>query len=144
MRARVRCAAVIVTDEGILLARHKKRGRTYWVLPGGGLEEGETFAEGVRREVFEETALEVNVKDLLFVHQFFPKSGPDAVVDLIYHAEIVSGNLKMGADSNLAEIRFVPLEEFRTLDFLPPIRDQILNAVANGFHPERTDLGTSR
>lgn len=53
-------AAVVVCHEDILLIR---RGREplmgTWSLPGGALELGETTAEGVVREVFEETGVHV-------------------------------------------------------------------------------------
>jgi ADP-ribose pyrophosphatase YjhB (NUDIX family) len=50
---------VIESDQGILLAiRHDLRG---WELPGGTLEEGELPEEALRREVREETGLEVEV-----------------------------------------------------------------------------------
>ncbi|HEY2039991.1 MAG TPA: NUDIX hydrolase [Edaphobacter sp.] len=51
-------AAVVIRDEKILLIR---RGREpmlgAWSLPGGALELGETTAEGIVREVFEETGV---------------------------------------------------------------------------------------
>ena len=60
-------AAILRSDE-ILLIRHQEHmgGRTYWLLPGGGREEGESEIECVRREVREETGLEVRVERLLY------------------------------------------------------------------------------
>lgn len=37
---------------------------TYWVTPGGGLEPGESYAEGAARELFEETGLRVGPESL--------------------------------------------------------------------------------
>jgi 8-oxo-dGTP diphosphatase len=58
--------AVIVQDGRVLLIR---RGRNpmkgHWTLPGGVLEVGESLAEGVVREVREETGLEVEVLELV-------------------------------------------------------------------------------
>lgn len=51
-------AAVVVRGSDLLLIRRKRepmRGR--WSLPGGALELGETTAEGVVREIFEETGV---------------------------------------------------------------------------------------
>ena len=51
---------IVLAGDAVLLVR---RGRApmlgQWSLPGGALELGETMAEGVRREVFEETAMRV-------------------------------------------------------------------------------------
>ena len=45
-------------DEVLLIHRHKN-GDEYWVLPGGGVEDEETLEEALKREVMEETSLEV-------------------------------------------------------------------------------------
>ncbi len=65
----VRCQGAILRDGRILLIqqRHFEDGRTYWLLPGGGMEPGETEEECVRREMREETCLEVSVVRLLTV-----------------------------------------------------------------------------
>jgi 8-oxo-dGTP diphosphatase len=37
------------------------RSPTFWITPGGGVEEGETFEDAARREVFEETGIEAEL-----------------------------------------------------------------------------------
>lgn len=60
-------AAIVREDHHILLIQHREHasGRTYWVVPGGGLEDGESEEECVCREAREETNLEVDVVRLL-------------------------------------------------------------------------------
>lgn len=48
------------------MVRHAEPTRSYWTLPGGGVEAGETLAEGAVREVFEETGLRVRAVRLLW------------------------------------------------------------------------------
>ncbi|MBN1642207.1 MAG: NUDIX domain-containing protein, partial [Anaerolineae bacterium] len=62
-----RYQGAIVRDHQVLLIRHQMHadGRTYWVLPGGGRELRETPYECVRREMREETHLEVRIERLL-------------------------------------------------------------------------------
>jgi 8-oxo-dGTP pyrophosphatase MutT (NUDIX family) len=72
-----RYQAAIMRDDAILLIqlREHATGRTFWVIPGGGIEAGETEAECVRREVREETHLKVKVEALLLDEPAWPGDG---------------------------------------------------------------------
>jgi ADP-ribose pyrophosphatase YjhB (NUDIX family) len=59
--------------ERILLCRHEKHGKEYWLLPGGGVNSGESLLDALRRELEEE----VGIDDPL------PLEGPVALVDSI-------------------------------------------------------------
>jgi 8-oxo-dGTP diphosphatase len=61
-----RAVAVVVNDDQVLVMKRHKRGRDYAVLPGGGVEEGETAAEAALRELHEETTLVAEVDRLLW------------------------------------------------------------------------------
>ena len=70
---RVRVAALIHWQNRILLCRQEKPGREYWLLPGGGVDGGETLVDALRRELGEELGLADS----------FPLEGPIAVADSI-------------------------------------------------------------
>ncbi len=61
-----RAARVVLLDEAerVLLVRFEYGGRSWWVVPGGGLEEGETHEGAARREVVEETGLNLRDREL--------------------------------------------------------------------------------
>jgi len=68
------CAAILDKDK-ILMVCHQNGSHTYWTLPGGGVDEGETFEQTIIREVKEESGLDVSVSDLLFTEEYeFGKS----------------------------------------------------------------------
>jgi len=63
---RRRATAVIIKDGTILLMRRVKPDREYFILPGGGVDDGESIEEAVRREVKEEFCLDVKKCRFLF------------------------------------------------------------------------------
>ena len=64
--ARIRSSAIILRKKKILLIHRRKNSAEYWVLPGGGIENGETAEEAVKREVKEETGLNSQKLTLMF------------------------------------------------------------------------------
>lgn len=93
---------VIAGGRALLIRRGSAPLKGEWSIPGGMLEVGETIAEGVQRELLEETALEVKVLDLIEV---FERISPDDTgrhkyhfVILDYLCELVRGEPRAGSD----------------------------------------------
>lgn len=72
---RTRYQGAIIRNHHILLIKNREHdsGRSYWLFPGGGIEPGETEEECVKREMKEETNLEVQVVSLLLDEQVGPE-----------------------------------------------------------------------
>ncbi|MBW3592469.1 MAG: NUDIX hydrolase [Actinobacteria bacterium] len=70
---RIRVSAILRREGRVLLCRHEKAGREYWLLPGGGVNGGESLAQALQRELTEELGIE---EDL-------PLEGPVCLVDSI-------------------------------------------------------------
>ena len=62
-----RYQGAIIRDHHILLIKQMEHasGRSYWLLPGGGIEPDETEEDCVQREMWEETGLHVQAQLLL-------------------------------------------------------------------------------
>jgi len=61
LEPRNRVCGALIRDGRILMVRHQELHRSFWTLPGGGVEPDETYEEAVVREVLEETNLETSV-----------------------------------------------------------------------------------
>src|SRR5690606_14215983 len=75
-KRRIGVRAIMYKDGKLLAVKHKNNeGRTkdFWVIPGGGLDPGESLESGVKREIHEELGIDMKVGRLLFIQQFNSK-----------------------------------------------------------------------
>jgi 8-oxo-dGTP diphosphatase len=97
-------AALVIHDGRVLLIR---RGQApdagEWSIPGGGVELGEAIEDALRREVREETGLEIAVGDFLEIYQRVDRDADGAVrfhfVVLDYRCTVIGGALRAGDDA---------------------------------------------
>lgn len=131
---RIRVAGLVEMENGYALMHRmnvKKKENSnapygeYYVFPGGGLEDGESLEEGVRREVLEEFGIEVEVKEKLYFRQI-----GDELDEYLFLCNYKSGNLGTGtgpefsgdpkyADRGLYIPTIVAKEEIRNIRLLP-------------------------
>ncbi|ROP40275.1 NUDIX hydrolase [Saccharothrix texasensis] len=105
-RYSVSVAGIVVNGSGQVLAI-RRRDNGHWEPPGGVLEMAETFEEGVRREVYEETGLSVQVDRLTGVY----KNMQRGIVALVYRCTPL--NEPIPATAEAAEVRWMTLHEVR-------------------------------
>lgn len=107
---KITVAAVIVKNNKILLEKRAiEPFKGYWCLPGGHVEHGETAQQAVKREVKEETGLEVKKTEFLFYQdEIIPAINWHAVV-LVFRCS-VSGNIKRQKEE-VEEIKWFELSE---------------------------------
>ncbi len=87
--------AIIFNEQGQVLLSHR-RDMDAWNLPGGGLEPGELPDQGVRREVREETGLEVVTERLVGV---YGKPGRNELV-FAFVCRVVGGELSLTSEAD--------------------------------------------
>jgi 8-oxo-dGTP diphosphatase len=106
-------AVVISGGRALLVRRGGPPLEGQWSIPGGMLELGETVFEGVRRELAEETGMEVRVVDLIEVFERISLDGEGKpkyhFVVLDYLCEPVRGDARAGSDAE--EVAWVLAEE---------------------------------
>lgn len=99
------------TADRVLVIRRSDNGR--WEPPGGVLELNETFEDGVRREIAEETGVEVAVDELSGVYKHIPRG----VVALVFRCRAVGGVAR--ATEEAREVRWITHAEIG--EYLDPV-----------------------
>jgi 8-oxo-dGTP diphosphatase len=102
-RPMVGVGGVVISDgRALLIRRGSPPLERQWSIPGGMLEAGETLLDGVRRELAEETGIEVRVLDLIEVFERITLDGEGKAkyhfVVLDYLCERVRGEPRAGSD----------------------------------------------
>ena len=122
---------VIFRGGDVLLAqRGKHPRRTTWSIPGGAQELGETVHEAGRREIMEETGLDIEILGLVDVVDSINRDDEGRVafhytlVDLV--AEWRAGEAVAGDDC--AAVQWVALENLAAYGLRPATHDVILRA----------------
>lgn len=109
----VRATGVLVENDTILLVKQALRERSHWNLPGGALEVGESLGQCLVREMWEETGLNVEVGELLYVCDRF-KELHHHVLDICFSVSRSSDASTLNrprptADERLDEVCMVPV-----------------------------------
>jgi ADP-ribose pyrophosphatase YjhB (NUDIX family) len=81
-------AAVVRGDRVLLVTEQRASGGLFWTLPGGGIEQGETLAECLRREMREELRCDCTVGDRLGSCRYTHSNHPATSTYLIHEATL--------------------------------------------------------
>lgn len=106
-------SALLFDDVGrVLLARRAHEPDAgLWDIPGGFLEEAEHPLDGLRRELLEETGLEVEPGEFVgsFIDAYGDDPGATSVLNLVWEARILSGEPKPADD--VSELRWFATDD---------------------------------
>ena len=133
-----RVSVLIVENEKILLVKHRKGDREYWVLPGGRLEYGETFVDCAVREMREETGLDIEPQKFLFLSEAIAPDLSRHIVNVYLKAKVVGGTLCLGDEPILVELDYLPLAELEQTTLFPPI-GKIICDTFNGCSQDKVE-----
>jgi ADP-ribose pyrophosphatase YjhB (NUDIX family) len=121
---RVRVCGICIQEDKLLLVNLKNvtKGGDLWCPPGGGMHFGESAPETLKREFREETGLEIEVGEMLFVNEFIGNSLH--AVELFFEVKIISGKLQKGHDPELEEqvlaevafLSFADVQKYKSIE----------------------------
>lgn len=90
-----RVRAVIIDYNNILLINRVKRGNSYWVIPGGGVEQSESHEHAIKRECLEELGIKIRVRRL-FLQRIGDKPRMEGQHEFFYLCDIIGGKVGTG------------------------------------------------
>lgn len=120
MTTRISVRAIIHKDGRFLLTKLKQY-PSFWCLPGGGLEDGESVVDCLKRELIKELGVEPRIGRLLYIHQIkngAEHSGPGFFFDVLNtddFEKINPENTKLGS----LEIKEVGFKDLNSVNLLP-------------------------
>jgi 8-oxo-dGTP diphosphatase len=114
--------AIVIHDDSLLMVRRgHEPNKGLWTVPGGRVEAGEYLSDALRREVREETGIDIEVGDLLGILEV---AGDEHFVILDFLAQPLDDATPSASD-DAAEARWVPLRDVAKLDCTPRFVDTL-------------------
>ncbi|MEK4251830.1 NUDIX domain-containing protein [Paenibacillus sp. FSL W7-1287] len=132
---RIRPTALIMNEGHILLIEYQENNQYHYNLPGGGVEQGESVTDTLRRELLEEANVEIKIGKIAFLYEYCPhKQSGDydsetPVLNIIFDCEIQDGfiaKLPESPDPNQVGVRWIPIDKLDSIILYPNIREHIV------------------
>lgn len=121
----IRVAAVIRRGDEVLLAEHHKAGGRYFLLPGGGVQTGETLAEALGRELAEECGIAARVGDLRMVVDGIAPDDSRHLVHMIFEATAIGTTPADEPDGRFVGCVWAAIHDLETVPLRPPIAAEL-------------------
>ena len=135
---------VVLNDDKELLVVHERRGRSggprSYKLPGGALHQGENLADGVVREVLEETGVRTRFEAVVCFRNLHAYRFGKSDIYFVCRLAPVSRQIHI-QDEEIEECLWMPLDQYLSADNVSPFNKQIVRAAMEspGLTPTSID-----
>jgi 8-oxo-dGTP diphosphatase len=121
----IRVAGLLVHEGSILMVEQGRGTDRYWLLPGGGVQFGETLSDALRREFQEELGMRVGVQRLVAIVESISPDPDYAkhVVHLVFEISAPMEDLPEPQESKVLTARFLSEFQLQSEDVRPPISE---------------------
>ena len=123
---RVRVSCLLLKRKKILLISHIKEGNIYWLLPGGGVNFGESLDEALKREIKEELNISVKVKQPVLICDSIDSNGGRHILNICFACSYLKGEYSLGEEERLHNFSFFSQEELKKLVIYPPLKKDLI------------------
>ncbi|WP_060206383.1 NUDIX hydrolase [Sporosarcina koreensis] len=127
---RVDVAYVLLYDndgENILMVKNKGSHSSYYTLPGGAVESGETLEDAAIREVKEETGLNVELEGIVAVSEAFFEERRHHAVLFTFKGRIIDGEISISLPEEIEEITWMDAVTAKKHAYIPIMEKEISN-----------------
>lgn len=122
-------SAVLVqhNNKFLLGRRNKENAYGMWVIPGGGIDWGESAQNAGKREIKEETNLDIEIKKFLCVKEIINLPGNYHAVVFFHLAEALNPE-ELKSSEDVSEVGFFTIDEIKEMDCVKSVKDVLMEA----------------
>lgn len=121
--------ALIIENQKVLAIQMLNGEKTFYILPGGGQNHGETLTDALIRECLEELGIEIRINDLLYTreyigknHEFDSQHHDFHQIEHVFKCTLASSQtIVKGSSMDKRQVGFkwLPIAELDTFNLLP-------------------------
>lgn len=128
-------ASIINDDKFLIIKENKPNALNKWTFPGGHIEYGEDILFAAKREVKEETGLDIELVGTTGVYNFISSTN-DQVILFHFIGEVIDGHINL-EEEGITESKWIKVNElakFKKEDLREP---QVLNQIIDNLLKEK-------
>ena len=122
---RIRVSGILKKDDKILFVKHRKKGEEYYLLPGGGVDFGETFETALKREFLEEVNINISVDKLCIISEGVDPKGGKHIINLVFLVDYVSGEIVLPDEERIVGIEYLEVTNLNDYIIYPNIKKEL-------------------